>query len=306
MKKILSILTLSSLITTSAISLKPLFINNTNLNTKTNLKIINGNIVKNFQDYPYMAALCLNNDKSLYNSHEGGATFISQNFLLTAAHLITDFTDKNLKIINPNAIRVAYGGLNLKTDNFNVFKVKNIYRIPNFTANITNFNIDNDLAIIEIQPHPKLIVDTVKLYNQDEPNYLTDIGQEVRALGWGAYLKKFGPVIQSPQLRYGDSIIKSSNDIRNYLHNNCLKQFWKVYKPNDVFGVKAINCKNVNHGDSGGPLLSYDKKTKKYIEIGIASWIPYLNQGGFPKYTFFVNLTNPIYQNWINSIITIK
>lgn len=83
-----------------------------------------------FNDYPYMASVNFNNEKSLYDSHDTGVIFINQIFLLTAGHVVSDLKNN---IIKPNNIKIAYGGLDLrKESDFKIFKVKAVYRYSDY------------------------------------------------------------------------------------------------------------------------------------------------------------------------------
>lgn len=242
-----------------------------------------------------MASVNLNNNKSLYASHEAGATFINQNFLLTAGHVVTA---KNGNLIKPESIKIAYGGLDLKkTTAFNIFKVKAVYRYSDYFTIPSSGNIAvNDVGLIEIENHPSIKVKTVQLVKKDNAKELTKVGNTTTIIGWG-FSEAF--VAVSQYLRWSNETIKSDQETNNYI-NSLPEMYWNTYYSEAMIASESKKMQRSTQGDSGGPELVYDNKTKQYIEIGICSWCPDVPNTGWDFYT---RLSNPLYLQWINNII---
>lgn len=277
---------------------------NSLLNTsisKNNLKICNGEIVNNFDEYPYNAGV-LNLEEntpfpkeSLYSKFTGSATFIDQNFLLTAGHVITNNSNS---ICNTSDIKIAYGGLNLKHEiDFTIFNVKKIYRYTDFYS-FKDITV-NDLAIIEIEPHPEILLKTVILPNEDNLQKLTENNKIVRNIGWGIYNSSN---TTSEKLRYYDAFIQNENQVNNYLHTK-KEKYWDCYKNNSMIATKSNNSKSSMGHDSGGPMLSFDNINNQYVQIGITSWgLNYALDNKNDGFNFYTRL-NINFLNWIKSII---
>lgn len=72
-----------------------------------------------------------------------GASVISENFLLTAAHCVDGLTS--------NEIKAYFGGHNITQDYTDVRRIKKIHQHEKFNI----FSFDNDIALLELQKSVK-------------------------------------------------------------------------------------------------------------------------------------------------------
>jgi secreted trypsin-like serine protease len=266
-----------------------------NTSNHGSIKIWDGNIVKNFQDYPYIASINQNNAEAPYESHYCAGTFISHYFVLTAGHCVTK---QDGSIISPQEIAIYYGGLNLKTSHFYKIPVTHIYRYPTYSSGVLGLP-NNDLALIQISPPEGISIQTVILPNPNSSNLIDD-KNIVRAIGWGFY-KPFSPV--SPELRYANQNIKSKTSIGFYLNSLGSPYSSDMFNTEEMTGTFSPDGKRITQGDSGGPLLQPIYFFGwKYIQIGITSWGPEVSLDKVNA-SFYTNLNNKIYLKWINSIV---
>lgn len=175
--------------------------------------------------------------------------------------------------------------------------MKNIYRPDNF---LLPPKLNNDLGIIEIYNH-KQEIKTVDLVNDQNKAKLMHDGKNVRSIGWGIT----GPQMHiSSRLRYGDQPIQSKKQSIHHLNKQC-PTFSNMYNPAQMIATWGGSFHHVYHGDSGGPLLSYDFEKNKYTQIGITSW----GTDCHPKekishlICFFTRLDNGNFSNWIENIV---
>ncbi len=230
-----------------------------------------------------------------------GASFISETYIITAAHCVI-----NLK---PHEIKPRGGGSSVKTELNTLPSVKKIIIHPEYT----NWNKDHievkyaDLAILELESKVTFS-ETLQPVNLPFTNILnsrliSNQQSNVAIMGWG----NTGEMIPST------SKLKVINNI--FLLPGPKDEYWANGKAEEELFTKTISKTNVIatfmtgdylivknkfgqscKGDSGGPMIDLSTNTI----IGVSAH----NMGtgcGHDKYFFYTDVSKSI--DWINSII---
>lgn len=244
--------------------------------------IIGGNNTT-IQDNPWQVSIRATNNYHIVNvrnQHICGGSIIAPNWILTAAHCITNL---NGGLININEITIA-SGITQRTDNVNgqYRNVVEIIRHPNYNP----INLENDVALIRINTNLNYNtnVGPILLTNSSSNSSVGTVG---RVTGWGDTTSG-GIYTPSAQLQTLNLPIISISQANNLNTGNISVTNFMI----PLFQTGA----GVAPGDSGGP-LTVVKNGIRYL-IGCSSW------GEFPKDnkpTIYTDLYD--FRTWISNIV---
>ena len=195
---------------------------------RESFELVNGNIVRNVEDFPYIARIIVKNGFASYSSC--GATLISRQFLLTAKHCLTKFNDE---CINERDCIAWFRDLATGRTNHEPGQ----FFIP-ITEVFFREGIRSDLAVVmlkyKVEEHPDYHLGPplhpIRIASEN-PKY----GDKVLTAGWGLTGYNEG---LSNELRSLELTVTYTEDIWVYTSNY------------DEEGRLTDTCK----GDSGGPL----------------------------------------------------
>ncbi|XP_055371669.1 transmembrane protease serine 9-like [Condylostylus longicornis] len=206
-----------------------------------------------------------------------GATVLSRNFLITAAHCVYGFNHKE--------IRVYIGGHEIRKDYTEVTKIKNVYDHEKF--DVVSFN--NDIALIELEKPlefgPK--VQPICLPSATDTDYA---GVLTSVSGWG---------------RTGEK------DKTSKVLNSVIVPIWSQEQCKEAgYGAKRITenmmCagyhdggRDACQGDSGGSAIAEGPSGSAEI-IGVVSWGRGCARPNLPG--IYTRVSN--YMDWINDKIS--
>jgi trypsin len=193
-----------------------------------NLRIINGEEVEtNNPTWEFIVSI------QLFNSHSCGGSLIDSQWILTAAHCITDYNGDPLSW-NPTAYIGSYslsiGGINVEADN--------IYPHPQYSPE----TINSDIGLIHLKK-PITRVSPIAL------NHTIPINDTmVQVAGWGN-TKIHGS-------NYPDNLMQVTMPVINF--QTCNDSY--EYLTDSMFCAGYMDgSKDSCQGDSGGPLIQNNK-----------------------------------------------
>ncbi|XP_034948075.1 trypsin-1-like isoform X2 [Chelonus insularis] len=208
------------------------------------------------------------------DKHICGATIISSNWGITAAHCVL------LPVSTANySVRA---GSNYRSQGGSVHKLVNVIHHPQYNSSISDY----DAGLFMVEPE-------FQFDNSTQPIVLPASDEEEKtdtswgtAVGWGAY--------QIDDEENLSETLKGAT-LPKFDWNECEDAYYPIFPvtKNEVcYGFKngtLDTCK----GDSGGPLFSKDK-----IFIGITSWGDECAESGSPG----VYTSIPVIRNWIKNV----
>lgn len=218
-------------------------------------RVINGSEAPE-GEFPFMAAL-VPTGQSARQYQYCGATVISPEYVMTAAHCVTGGPQIT---IAPEYVEVVLGSTSLSSPDLRRLAVKSIVAHPQFN----DITLENDVALLKLAE--PIDVPPVRLATAQESD-LYEAGRDATVVGWG----KTNPLynIMPDHLRMGavpmiDDVTCEENNGR-WVEPASMVCAGKLSTSSNITdGVDACN------GDSGGPLLV--KKDGEWVQVGIVSW----------------------------------
>lgn len=196
-----------------------------------------------------------------------GGTLIASRWILTAGHCVGE----GYMQYDSKSIGIFIGSNDLKTPlikGTNYFEVKKIYRHENYTsvyypkdkpgAISQHAHHINDIALLEL--YEDVHFPTISL--SDDLIFEKEKTRSVY-VGWG-YLKGNS---ESSIMRQAVVPVLSNKRVN--------RKDWydgMVYEANEFAAGYPLGLTGTCGGDSGGPLLSWNKVKKKWIQTGVISW----------------------------------
>ena len=207
--------------------------------------------------YPFMVAL----EKQVDNFQLCGASLITENKVLTAAHCIADDNGR----INKDKIQVRLGTNVLNNGSGTVISVKTISKHPLYNPD----TVDYDVAILTLKT-PVTFSDNINVINlpkacrsKDCLTGLVTPGTLVRSIGWG--LTSAGGE---------DSAILLQVDMPLISNQVCQTKNTDEITDRMICadGTHQNPMAGVCQGDSGGPLFAYIEAARAGLQTGIVSF----------------------------------
>jgi len=195
-----------------------------------NLRIINGDkVAVNDETWKFIISIQYN------NSHSCGGSLINPEWVLTAAHCISNYNGGAVKDLPTNlsgTYSLVIGGIQVQTDA--------VYPHPNYDTD----TINNDIGLIHLR-HPITNVATIALDTQvPQDNTL------IKVAGWGDI------DADQQQYYYPDDLMEVTMPVINF--DTCNASYQTLTE--SMFCAGYMNgSKDSCQGDSGGPLIQNNK-----------------------------------------------
>lgn len=206
-------------------------------------------------DFPWMAAL-VQAGKNAYEGQVCGGSLIHANWVLTAAHCVTD--DKGAPKA-PADLKIALGVTDLVEDTPDWRAIKRIVVHPDYDAE----RIDADMALIELEKAATQPV--VSLWSKD----VELVGKSGLVVGWGNLSSEYWDY---PQWLQQVHLPVVSNEVCNAAFN--ASEEWdggdNPITANMICAGYYEGGASACYGDSGGPLLI--DENGEWRQAGVVSW----------------------------------
>ena len=234
-------------------------------NIEIDSRIINGTQVSNSDDnWRFIVSLKWN------GGHYCGGSLISQTWVLTAAHCLSDSNG------NPY---IAEAGDTVGVGNYNVTQTTNI-GVKRFIVHpsYNSKTLNNDIGLIEL----KSAVGSVSAITYDTSNSLST-GTQTKVAGWGTMTEG---ISDAP-----DNLMEALTPIVDV--TQCNVAYNGAISSNMLCAGYFVSTRDSCQGDSGGPLMVDNTL------VGIVSWGYGCARDNFPGvYTKVQN-----YTSWIKSYV---
>ncbi|CAF1102639.1 unnamed protein product [Brachionus calyciflorus] len=248
--------------TFSIILLGLVSLNSSTLNAFDFLKIINGEPLPPGA-FPFMVSLGFLRIKNY--AHTCGGTIVSRYHILTAAHCVrdlgnsynyTEYFEKKQQVL------VAIAGTNNITGYsfFSLFNRDNVYLIKKISYNtaFTQITSPEDIAVLRVDKEFIFSLKISKIRLASTRDLSVIFGQKAIITGWG----------YTEEGRISNWLMYSTVSVLNGQNNPECGGF-----DNTQYCIKDLTKRNSNvcYGDSGSPLLRFEKY--EWVQYGIASFV---------------------------------
>jgi secreted trypsin-like serine protease len=222
------------------------------------------------EDYSWQVAL-VSGTSDLYNSQSCGGSLVHPQWVLTAAHCVTDEVNGE-PVLNNSITDVVVGITDLDNrTGAQIIAVDTITFHPSYTPATaepdSNVDFNNDLALIRLSTPVNLetcgercsVIPLISLSNEDD---LMSTGTAAFVSGWGnqsTTINDFPTQLQAAQISIMDCLGPDSGYQSGDITANMI-----------CAGVPSTFAKDTCQGDSGGPMVV--ENGTGFIQVGIVSF----------------------------------
>jgi secreted trypsin-like serine protease len=291
-------LSLISAALTVAVAIMPATAATAKKNATINSDMIVGGTMAAANKYPWQVRMFY--DSTDENGGCGGS-LISRQWVLIAAHCVSEFNDSNELVLRQNAYVIGYGSNKLQE----LKRVDTAMIIPH-PGYIPRTN-DNDIALIKLAS-PVEYGDGVASVDLGTPElYQKLVGTKVTVTGWGTVLdtdqfKKANPDVNLPleflAPRDLQEVQVPVQDLEKCRANYA--EIGSSVPDGQLCAGRNVGGKDSCQGDSGGPLVARDPTSKNgWRQVGVVSW----GVGCAEAKKFGVYTRTDYYLDWIKETI---
>ncbi|SON53170.1 S1 family peptidase [Vibrio tapetis] len=231
--------------------------------------IINGDHA-DVSNYPYFASLYFDRiSESNYYGNICGATIYNQEFVLTAAHCVSEANDsfQNLFLKVATGVQYEEAGVQGGYQTELAIPVKEVYRHPDYVDSNSDF-FPNDIALIKLaSPLPTSQVSQANYVSNNvasDKNSYRSNSEQLLIIGHGKNQTLGGGITADTAKQLEQAVMIYTPSCNS--HGSTGSKKLCVLSDIKSDGKYSSACS----GDSGGPLLWLDNG--KYKQIGVASY----------------------------------
>ncbi|PTN32572.1 serine protease [Desulfonatronum sp. SC1] len=247
-------------------------------------KILGGRAT-DIRNWPWVVGVLHAGVDDGFRAHFCGGTLISDQWVLTAAHCVTDRS--GVVKFTPGDLHVLSGQTDLRGQGGDRLPVARIVVHPRYNAN----NNDSDLALLQLARAPAdgTTWGALPMIPPGDPAGLTNPGASAWVAGWGALGPRggFPTVLQEAQF----PIVSQAALILAYP-----PPLFSITE-NMIGAGPGDGTRDTCQGDSGGPMLVRDGSGGAYL-AGVTSWGLQCGTAGI--YGVYVRVAN--YCGWIKGV----
>uniref|UniRef100_A0A8C6Y0V2 Granzyme M n=1 Tax=Naja naja TaxID=35670 RepID=A0A8C6Y0V2_NAJNA len=217
----------------------------------------------------------------------GGGALLYDNWILTAAHVLGSSPDAS-------SLTLKMGLLNKWSPHYHQAWAESVFVHGGFTNDDINFN--NDIALIKLKhkvPINKNIT-PICLPGHD-PGFRVNTNDTGIIAGWGRTERRR----QSRFLLYTEVDVVELNKCKAAYANRTLQGKQLRLTENMLCAGTEEGGKDSCHGDSGGALVFYNTKARRWFVGGVVSWG--LECGSAELYGVYTKVSN--YMSWMGDLI---
>uniref|UniRef100_A0A670YKT7 Granzyme M n=1 Tax=Pseudonaja textilis TaxID=8673 RepID=A0A670YKT7_PSETE len=219
----------------------------------------------------------------------GGGALLYDNWILTAAHVLGSSPDAS-------SLTLKMGLLNKRSPHYHQAWAESVFVHGGFTNDGINFN--NDIALIKLKhkvPINKNI--TPICLPGHNPGFQVHTNDTGIIAGWG----KTERARQSRFLLYTEVDVVEPNKCKAAYANRTLQGKQLRLTENMLCAGTEEGGKDSCYGDSGGALVFYDTKARRWFVGGVVSWG--LECGSAELYGVYTKVSN--YMSWMGDLIAL-
>ncbi|XP_039223810.1 mannan-binding lectin serine protease 2 isoform X1 [Crotalus tigris] len=217
----------------------------------------------------------------------GGGALLYDNWILTAAHVLGSPVDAS-------SLTLKLGLLNKRSPHYHQVWAESVFLHSGFANDGINF--DNDIALIKLKHKVPINKNITPIclpgYN---PGFRVNTNDTGIIAGWG----KTERARQSRFLLYTEIDVVEPDKCKAAYANRTLEGKKLVLTENMLCAGTEEGGKDSCYGDSGGALVFYDTKARRWFVGGVVSWG--LECGSAGLYGVYTKVPN--YTPWIEDLI---
>lgn len=218
-----------------------------------------GGFETDIESFPWVVAITINKGESALASLRCGGTLIDGDWVMTSAHCVMEGNNT----VPSQDLRIVVGQADLTVTSGLSVEVKEIHPHPDFNE-VTG---DNDIALIRLvswlEKAPVLIS-----FSDAQP--LANVGAAVTVVGWGSVAPSEDPEVYPNILRKAVLSLTDASQCQQALRNETGMDI--VITGNMLCAGSSAQAEDACRGDSGGPLLYWQRDQATWDQIGIVSW----------------------------------
>jgi secreted trypsin-like serine protease len=236
--------------------------------------------------WPFQVALVTSSVSDNYQAQFCGATLVKKNYILTAAHCITNDAGG---VVAASSLKVLVGTQDLGSGGKR-YTVSKIYRHPSYNSS----TYDYDVAVLKLSTSVTSIT-PVTLIKPSQESTLAAVGDQSYVIGWGN-------TVSSGTASYPTKLRQVKIPILSRTKCNQESSYNGALTSRMICAGTFAGGKDSCQGDSGGPLIVANASGTFKVQAGVVSWGNGCALSGYPG--IYTRLAQSGMNAWVVSKIS--